>query len=102
MNPTVSMVESQIKESLEQLEELLPQLGHSQSKRLLLAAMRYPMTEESFSEEADGQVMILAFSATKRVTDALVALGVETVIEQMVSNQMKENEEQQTKEGDNV
>lgn len=101
MNPTVSMVESQIKESLEQLEELLPQLGHSQSKRLLLAAMRYPMTEESFDEAVEGSDMIKAFSATKRVTDALVALGVETVIEQMVANQMKENEEQPTKEEDN-
>lgn len=102
MNPTVSMVESQIKESLEQLEELLPQLGHSQSKRLLLAAMRYPMVEETFDEGVDGQSMVLAFSATKRVTDALVALGVETVIEQMVANQKQENEEQQTKEGENV
>jgi hypothetical protein len=81
-NQTISMVQEQIEESLQELENLLPLLGHSQAKRLLLASMKYPMVEATFEEED----MIKAFSATKRITDGLVALGVETVIETMVQN----------------
>lgn len=93
-NITVSMVEAQIKESLEELESLLPLLGHSQAKRLLLAAMKYPMEETTFEEED----MIKAYSATKRINDGLVALGVETVIESMVSNHKEQMEKENVKE----
>lgn len=91
-NPTVGLVESQIKEALEELETLLPDLGHSQSKRLLLAAMRYPMEEAQFDQNVDGDTLVKAYSATKRITDSLVALGVETVIEQMVATHKAELE----------
>lgn len=93
-NPTVSMVEAQIKESLEELEDLLPLLGHSQAKRLLVASMKYPMEEVTFEEED----MIRAYSATKRITDGLVALGVETVIESMVNNHKEQMEKENVKE----
>jgi hypothetical protein len=96
MNPTVSMVESQIKESLEELEELLPLLGHSQAKKLLIASMKYPMEETTFEDET----MIKAFSATKRITDGLVALGVETVIETMVQNHKEQQQTEEVKDGE--
>jgi hypothetical protein len=93
-NLTVSMVESQIKDSLEELEGLLPLLGHSQSKRLLIAAMKYPMEETTFEEED----MIKAYSATKRISDGLVALGVETVVESMLQNHKEQMEKENVKE----
>ena len=94
-NPTVSMVEEQIKDSLAEVEGLLPLLGHSQAKRLLLMSLKYPMEEAEVSSE--DEAFIKAYSATKRITDGLVALGVETVIEQMVSN----HREQQQQEKEN-
>ena len=95
-NPTISMVEQQIKESLAEVEDLLPLLGHSQAKRLLVMALKYPMDEADTSSE--DEAFIKAYSAAKRITDGLVALGVETVIEQMVKNQI----EQQEQEKENV
>ena len=90
-NITVGLVEEQIQTGIKELEELLPLLGHSQAKKLLLAAMKYPMEEAQFEDES----MIKAFSATKRITDGLVALGVETVVEQMVKNHAEMQKQQQ-------
>jgi hypothetical protein len=102
-NPTISLVQAQIEESNAELQEILPLLGHSQAKRLLLAAMKYPMEETTFEEED----MIKAYSATKRITDGLVALGVETVIETMVHNHKEHMAQEQapaetTQETENV
>lgn len=86
----MSALEAQHIDSLNELEETLPNLGHSQAKRLLLAAMRYPIQEETFEEET----LIKAFSACKRLIDVNVAMGTEIVIENMVKNHKENNNEQ--------
>lgn len=94
----VSHLEAQINQNCYDLEHtLLPRLGHSEAKRLLLAAMKYPMLDKAFTVATDGEDMVRAYSACKAVSDSLVALGVETVIEQMVKNQMNEQTEQKEK-----
>lgn len=81
-----SNLQDQINQSLYDLEHnLLPLLGHSQAKRLLMAAAAYPMRTEDFS--TDSEAMIKAYSALKTVTDALVALGVEVALQGILENQ---------------
>ena len=78
----VEGLSDQINQALYDLEyNLFPNLGHSETKRLLLASKRYPMIETDFSGESDD--MKRAFSACKIINDAQVALGVEVVIEQI-------------------
>lgn len=84
----VSHLQDQIHQAKYDLEHVfLPQLGHSEAKRLLLAAMSYPMHDKAFDPKTDGEAMVKAYSACKAISDALVALGVEVVIHQMVENQ---------------
>lgn len=79
----LNSLEAQINQALYDLEnEFLPQLGHSETKRLLMAEKKYPMINTDFSGESNA--MKQAFSACKVINDAQVALGVEVVIEQMV------------------
>jgi hypothetical protein len=85
----VSALQEQHSNSLEELENTLSELGHSQSKRLLLAAMRYPLQDEEFTEE----VMRQAFSACKRLIDVNVAMGVELTVENMVQNLKEQSNE---------
>lgn len=74
----VSFLEAQVKQARTELkEEYLPQLGHSQKERLLLAIADYPQNEADFSGEP--LPMIRAFSALKQCIDAQVSLGVEIV-----------------------
>ncbi len=86
--------------ALNSIEEQLPLIGHSEAKRLFVAATKYPLETADFSKESEA--MIKAFSASKNVKDALVALGVEVVIEQMLRQQQNENnngtETEETKE----
>lgn len=85
-------LQDQINQSLYDLENsLLPQLGHSQAKRLLMAAASYPMKVEDFSK--DSEAMIKAYSAIKTVTDALVALGTEVALQGIIESQMGKPEE---------
>lgn len=86
-----SHIQDQINQSLYDLQQLLPQLGHSQAKRLLMAAVEYPMKEANFKDDTDA--MIRAYSAVKTITDALVALGVEVALQGMLENQAKLNSE---------
>lgn len=85
-------LENTINEGLYDLQErFLPHLGHSEAKRLLILAMRYPAHEEDVSHEKED--FIKAYSACKRISDALVGMGVEAMIDGMVRKQI---EEQQT------
>lgn len=89
----LSNLQDQINQSLYDLENtLLPQLGHSQAKRLLMAAAAYPMKVEDFSKESEA--MIRAYSALKTVTDALVALGTEVALQGIIESQMGQKEPQ--------
>lgn len=83
----ISRIQADIEIAFATIEEQLPLLGHSEAKRLFLAATKYPVESSDFSGESEA--MIRAFSASKNVKDSLVALGVEVVIKQMVENQMK-------------
>lgn len=84
----ISRLQHQLEQSYAELEELMPQLGHSEVKRLHLATARYPHEVKDFSKEPEA--MIRAYSANKRISDVLVALGVETVIKEMLANSNKE------------
>lgn len=83
----ISRVEADIQAAFKDIEEQLPFIGHGEAKRLLIAATKYPLEDSDFSGESDA--MIRAFSASKTVKDALVALGVEVVIKQMIENQQR-------------
>ena len=88
----ISYLEAQVNQSRYDLENtLLPQLGHSEAKRLLLAAMQYPLKEVNMSDET--VPMIKAYSACKVCIDALVAVGTELVLKELAQRQ-----DEQTKE----
>lgn len=90
--------ESVINDGLTELESLLPSLGHGEAKRLLMAAMKYPAHVTDVSHEKDEYVK--AYSACKRISDALVGLGVEAMIDGMARQQM-EQQQTETKEESN-
>lgn len=83
----VNRLEADIQAAFATIEEHLPNLGHSEAKRLFLAATKYPVEDTDFSGEKEE--MIRCFSASKNVKDALVALGVEVVIKQIIEQQQK-------------
>lgn len=85
----VTRLQDDINIAFATVEEFLPQIGHSEAKRLFLAATKYPCEIADFSNESEA--MIRLFSASKNVNDALVAMGVEVVITQMIENQQKQN-----------
>lgn len=77
-----SFLEDQVLQARYDLKEnLLPNLGHGQKERLLLAIAEYPQNEADFSD--DTEYMIRAFSALKMCVDANVALGVHMVDEEL-------------------
>lgn len=92
----ISLMESQIKEDLDILDDVMDELGHSQAKRLLLASAAYPMRDDTSKFYGDSEIK--AFSALKRIKDATVALGVEVVIESIMKDQQNAVAEQQAQE----
>jgi hypothetical protein len=83
---TLSALETQYNQAMYDLEhEFLPQLGHGEAKRLLIAAQKYPAVEMDFTEEPN-QALRQAYNACKTVTDVKVALGVEVVIEKLAGD----------------
>ncbi len=83
----ISRIQSEIEVALDELENIfIPLLGHSEAKRLLIAATKYPMEVTDFSQEKN-VALIRAYSCSKTVKDNLVALGVEVVITQMIKQQ---------------
>lgn len=83
-----SFLENNINDGLTDLEALLPSLGHSEAKRLLMYAMQYPAKDTDVS--TDKPEFRQAYSACKRISDALVGLGVEAMMDGMVRNQMEQ------------
>lgn len=83
----VSRLQDDINVAFSTIENYLPQIGHSEAKRLFLAATKYPCEMTDFSGESEA--MIRLYSASKNVKDALVAMGVEVVITQMIENQQR-------------
>lgn len=78
----------EILDSLKEVNDLLPELGHGEAKRLLLATLSYPLEVQDFSSEKED--MRKAYSATKRIKDAMIALGVQVTLENMVNKQLDE------------
>lgn len=93
----VNALQEEILNSTQELNSLLPELGHGEAKRLLMAVVSYPLMDEDFSSES--LEMRQAYSATKRITDAKIALGVEVTLEAMLKEQL---EAQQTEGEENV
>lgn len=81
----VSRLDAEIDAAFATIEEHLPQLGHSEAKRLFLAATKYPKHDYDFSGEQEA--FIRCYSASKNVKDSLVGMGVEVVIEKLIENQ---------------
>ena len=96
-----SFLEAQVHQAKYDLEHnLLPQLGDSQAKRLLIAIASYPQVDTDFSDDSDA--MIKAFSALKICNDSQVALGTELVLQQMYQEQLEKMQSQSNeKEGSN-
>lgn len=89
-------LQADILDSIKEVNDLLPELGHGEAKRLLLAALSYPLETQDFS--SDKQELRTAYSAVKRITDAMIALGVEVTLEAMLKQQL---ETQQNENGEN-
>lgn len=81
----VSRLENDINIAFETIEEHLKNLGHSEAKRLFLAATKYPKEDYDYSGESES--FIRAYSASKNVKDALVGMGVEVVITKLIEQQ---------------
>lgn len=81
----VSRLENDINIAFETIEEHLKNLGHSEAKRLFLAATKYPKEDYDYSGESES--FIRAYSASKNVKDALVGMGVEVVITKLIAQQ---------------
>lgn len=80
----MTLIERNIREGQAELEEDLKQLGHSQAKRLLLNAMKYPIQDYDAKDEE--QAFRNAWANIKRIIDAQVALGVEVVIQNLAQH----------------
>lgn len=85
-------LQNEILNSLQELKELQSEIGHSEAKRLDLAAAAYPFLNEDFSQEPEA--MKKSFSAHKRIKDAMIALGVEVTLENMLSQKVEEETQQ--------
>ena len=96
----ISRISVDIAEVTASLEELMPQLGHSEAKRLFLASTKYPLEHSEMEGESDA--FRRAYGYSKNVKDALVALGVEVVIEQMLRQQQEQNSAPVILEADKV
>jgi hypothetical protein len=83
-------MEADIFDGIMEVKDLLPELGHGEAKRLLIAALSYPYTVEDFTY--DSEAMRKAYSATKRIKDSMIALGVEVTLENMVKQAMANGE----------
>lgn len=100
-------LQNEILDNLKEVNDLLPELGHGEAKRLLLATLSYPLEDQSFEDESFA--MKRAFSATKRTKDAMIALGVQVTLENMLKQQTEalqseptSEEAAETKEENNV
>lgn len=84
-------LEAELLDNLQQVQDLLPLIGHGEAKRLLTAALMYPLAEEDFSQERNQNIR-KAYNASKRVTDAKIALGVEVTLEAMLQQKIQEEQ----------
>lgn len=96
----VSTLQTVIDENLQELElDLIPQLKHGESKRLLTAVLKYPAIDTTFSvTNLDSEALIRSFAAAKRVKDAMVGLATEVVIERMIQSSQASTEQSQSEE----
>jgi hypothetical protein len=83
-------LQTEILNSIQEVNTLLSDLGHGEAKRLLLATLSYPLETQDFSGET--VPMIKAYSAAKRIKDAMIALGVEVTLEAMLKQQLEETQ----------
>jgi hypothetical protein len=80
-------MQGEIMTGILEVKDLLPELGHGEAKRLLIAAISYPFTVEDFSNDSDS--MKKAYSACMRTKDAMIAVATEVTIENMVKQAME-------------
>lgn len=85
-----SMMFAGIADDINELEnDLLPQLGHSQTKRLFIAVTKYPAEEVTFSDSESA--LRQAYTISKRLKDTLVAAATDVVIEGLIQKQIDQN-----------
>lgn len=83
-----SALQIEILNSLQEINSLLPDLGHGEAKRLLMANLSYPLETQDFGNESES--MRKAYSASKRITDSMIALGTEVVLESLMQQKVTE------------
>lgn len=87
----VSALEQQYNEALQEVETLLPQVGHGEAKRLLMAELNYP--KDDLDTTGESVAFKQLYAASKRAKDALVGLATEAVIEKLIQAQQAEQED---------
>ena len=73
-------------EDIGQFEQIKGTLKHGQKDRLLSAIVRYPLEDQEFEESELRE----AFTIAKRISDILVAQGVEIVVESLMKPKAEE------------
>lgn len=81
-------LQTDILNGLKEVNDLMSQLGHGEKERLLMANLAYPLQDTDFS--GDKPELNRAFSASKRITDAMIALGVQVSLENMIQQGINE------------
>jgi hypothetical protein len=81
----INALEQEVDALINELEnDFIPILTHGEAKRLLKAVLKYPKEDADFT--SDRLELQRAFSASKRLQDALTGLAVEVVIERMIAS----------------
>lgn len=79
----MEMMQRNFLNDVEEFDQLKSTLKHGQKDRLLSAIIRYPLVDTEFEEEETQ--LRQAFSLAKRISDTLVAQGVEIVVDSLLN-----------------
>ena len=79
----MEMMQRNFLSDVEEFDQLKSTLKHGQKDRLLSAIIRYPLVDTEFDQEE--VELRQAFSLAKRISDILVAQGVEIVVESLLN-----------------
>ena len=79
----MEMMQRNFLNDVEEFDQLKSTLKHGQKDRLLSAIIRYPLVDTEFDQEE--VELRQAFSLAKRISDTLVAQGVEIVVESLLN-----------------
>lgn len=79
-----------LKNDQQYLSEVISHLKHGQKERLINAMASYPLTQIDFDDEPELQQANLI---TRRISDTIVAIATEHVVQSMVAESIRQQKE---------